>query len=95
MFVRHWLHWQHRLPEPSVMKLRREFAVLISAAICAVALMFPAPKASQDLAWHGAPPFGFAGGVEMSTDGDAAMAALHQQASAALASLQAGSPARQ
>jgi hypothetical protein len=76
------------------MKFRREFAVLISAAICAVALMFPAPKVSQGLAWQSAPPFGFPGGVEMSADGDAAMAALHQQASAALASLQAGSLAR-
>ena len=77
------------------MKFRREFAVLISAAICAVALMFPTPKLGQVLAGHGAQPFGFPGGVEMSAEGDAAMAALHQQASAALASLQASSLARQ
>jgi hypothetical protein len=77
------------------MKFRREFAVLISAVICAVALMFPTPKLGQGLAGHSAQSFATPGGVEMSADGDAAMAALHQQASAALANLQASSLVRQ
>jgi hypothetical protein len=66
------------------MILRREFALLVCAAVCAAALMYPAPRAYRALPGHGVASI-----AEISTDSDATMAALHRQASAALESLQA------
>jgi hypothetical protein len=73
------------------MKLRRTFAVLFSAAGCAVALMFPAPRPGTiELTQH----FQQLASADNFADGDATMAALRQQADAALASLQAAAANR-
>jgi hypothetical protein len=77
-----------------IKKFRREFAMLISAAICAIAVIFPAPKPGLGFAERAMPPTGALANAEMLAEGDAVMAALHQQASAALASLQATSAIR-
>ncbi len=70
------------------MELRRKFALLFSAAGCAFALMFPAPAPS--LIEIGSPQYiEPLASAENFADSDATMISLRQQASAALASLQA------
>ena len=73
------------------MELRRKFALLFSTAGCAFALMFPAPMQRSDMIEIGSPPQHVAtlASAENFADSDATMAALRQQATAALASLQA------
>jgi hypothetical protein len=76
-------------------KFRREFALLITAVICAIAVTFPAPKPGLGFAARGASfEIGSRASAETLASNEATMAALRQQASAALASLQAGSAAR-
>jgi hypothetical protein len=76
--------------ETRFMEFRRKFALLFSAAGCAFALMFPAPMPGLGFSEIGSPPhIGSLASAENLADGDTTMAALRQQANAALASLQA------
>jgi hypothetical protein len=71
------------------MELRRTFALLFSIAVFAAALMFSAP-APRSATIKFAPPQHFQQltSADNFADGDATMAALRQQANAALARLQ-------
>jgi hypothetical protein len=72
------------------MKFRREFAMLICAAGCAVALMIPAPRPGLVISEHGTPPGGTDYNVSNTATNDAVMIALRLEASAALDNLQGG-----
>lgn len=77
------------------MEYRRQFALLFSAAVCALALMFPAPMPGMGFGGIGATrPTGPLASLEILADNDATMIALHQQAIAALANLQAAAATR-
>ncbi len=77
------------------MKFRREFAFIITAAICAIVVTFPAPKPGPGFAARGASfEIGSQPSAETFASNETTMAALREQANAALASLQAASTAR-
>ncbi|HEX3710655.1 MAG TPA: hypothetical protein VHV56_12295 [Pseudolabrys sp.] len=73
------------------MTLRREFAMLICAAGCAIALMIPAPRPGVALTGTRTLPMAADLGVGNTAANDAVMVALRLEANAALQSLQ-GSP---
>jgi hypothetical protein len=64
---------------------RRAFALLLSTAVCAFALMFAVPIPGTVMTGN-APRLQ---NIDTGQNADATMAALHQQANAALARLQA------
>jgi hypothetical protein len=95
LFVAVWRQWARLIAGGCIVTFRREFALIISAAICAIAVIFPAPKPDLNAAVQGTRfDIGSQPSAEAIAKDDVAMAALRQQASAALASLQAASAAR-
>jgi hypothetical protein len=77
------------------MELRRTLAVLFSTAVCAAALMFPAPMPRSGTIEFASPQhFQQLTTADNFSDSDTTMAALRRQANAALASLQAAAANR-
>jgi hypothetical protein len=77
------------------MQLRRKLALFFSVAVCAFALVFRAPAPSLGHAeFAPLPRFDQMASVEPLAENDATMIALRQQASAALAGLQAAAAKR-
>ena len=71
------------------MELRRKFALLFSVAGCAFALISSAPMLGLDMIAMRAPQhIDFMASAENTTDSEAMMVAIREQANAALATLQ-------